>query len=58
VELYFNSPNTPSWHGAQLKRRDSFTFTLLCFTFYVILIHLTKGVEFEGKDKKSRYDAA
>jgi hypothetical protein len=21
-------PNTPSWRGAQLKHRDSFTFTL------------------------------
>jgi len=20
-------PNTPSWHGAQLKHRDNFTFT-------------------------------
>jgi hypothetical protein len=26
VELYFHSPNTPSWSGAQLKRRDNFTF--------------------------------
>jgi hypothetical protein len=29
VELYIHSPNTPSWHGAQLKHRDNFTFTLL-----------------------------
>jgi hypothetical protein len=21
-------PNTPSWHGAQLKHKDNFTFTL------------------------------
>jgi hypothetical protein len=28
VELYLNSPNTPSWRGAQLKHRDNFTFTL------------------------------
>jgi hypothetical protein len=27
VELYLHSPNTPSWHGAQLKHRDKFTFT-------------------------------
>jgi hypothetical protein len=27
VELYLHSPNTPSWHGAQLKHRDNFTFT-------------------------------
>jgi hypothetical protein len=26
VELYLHSPNTPSWRGAQLKHRDSFTF--------------------------------
>jgi hypothetical protein len=30
VELYFHSPNTPSWRGAQLKHRDNFT---LPFTF-------------------------
>jgi hypothetical protein len=28
VELYLHSPNTPPWRGAQLKHRDSFTFTL------------------------------
>jgi hypothetical protein len=27
VALYLHSPNTPSWHGAQLKHRDNFTFT-------------------------------
>jgi hypothetical protein len=27
VELYFHSPNTPSWRGTQLKHRDNFTFT-------------------------------
>jgi hypothetical protein len=27
VELYFHSPNTPSWRGAQLNHRDNFTFT-------------------------------
>jgi hypothetical protein len=26
VELYRHSPNTPTWHGAQLKHRDNFTF--------------------------------
>jgi hypothetical protein len=25
VELYFHSPNTPSWPGVQLKHRDNFT---------------------------------
>jgi uncharacterized membrane protein YqjE len=29
VELYLHSPNTPSWHGAQLKHRDNFTFYLV-----------------------------
>jgi hypothetical protein len=28
VELYFRSPNTPSWHGAQGEHRDNFTFYL------------------------------
>jgi hypothetical protein len=28
MELYLHSPNTPSWRGAQLKHRDSFTFYL------------------------------
>jgi hypothetical protein len=30
VELYFHSPNTPSWRGAQLKNS---TGTILPFTF-------------------------
>jgi hypothetical protein len=32
VELYLYSPNTPSWRGAQLKHRDTFTFTITYFT--------------------------
>jgi hypothetical protein len=27
VELYVQSPSTPSWRGAQLKHRENFTFT-------------------------------
>jgi len=27
VQLYLHSPNMSSWHGAQLKQRDSSTFT-------------------------------
>jgi len=31
---YVHSPNTPSWHSAQLKTHgDNFPFTLLYFTF-------------------------
>jgi hypothetical protein len=26
---YTSIPNTPSWHGTQLKHRDNFTFTTL-----------------------------
>jgi len=26
LPLYFHSWNTPSWHAAQLKHRDNFTF--------------------------------
>jgi hypothetical protein len=31
VELYLHSPNTPSWRGAQLKKRqrDNFTFMFI-----------------------------
>jgi hypothetical protein len=40
VELYFNSPNTPSWHGAQLEEhRDNFTFTFLPFHLITYLTH-------------------
>jgi hypothetical protein len=35
VELYLNSPNTPSWRGAQLKHRDNFTF-LNAWVFRVV----------------------
>jgi hypothetical protein len=28
VELYLHTPNTPSWHGAELKDSDKFTLTL------------------------------
>jgi hypothetical protein len=33
VELYLHSPNTPSWLGAQLKRRD-FTFAFYLLKLY------------------------
>jgi hypothetical protein len=29
MELTFYSPNTPSWHGAQLKHRNNFTLTFI-----------------------------
>jgi hypothetical protein len=29
VELYFHSPNMPSWGGAQLKHRDNFTLIFI-----------------------------
>jgi hypothetical protein len=32
VELHLHSPNTPPWHGAQLKHRDNFTFIVLSQT--------------------------
>jgi hypothetical protein len=39
MELYFHSPNTPSWRGAELKKhRDTFTFT---FTFTLPYLTLT-----------------
>jgi len=32
MELYLHCPKTPSWRGAQLKRKDIFTFPLLVRT--------------------------
>jgi len=32
VELYFDSPNTPSWRGAQLRHRDNFTLPIHIYT--------------------------
>jgi hypothetical protein len=34
MEQYLHSPNTSSWHDAQLKHRDNFIFT--SFVFHVI----------------------
>jgi hypothetical protein len=42
VALYLQSPNTPSWHGAQLKHRDNFTFIFylgISFLLSVSLFH-------------------
>jgi hypothetical protein len=51
VELYLHSPNTPSWHGAQLREhRDNFTFTLnsvvwgVCDTHQELILLLYSGV--------------
>jgi len=34
VDLYIHSPNAPSWHGAQLKKKDKDNFTFnFTFTF-------------------------
>jgi hypothetical protein len=41
VELYLHSPITPSWRGAQLKRRDNFVFT-----FYLLLYPGNKVVTY------------
>jgi len=41
VELY--SPNTPSWRGAQLKRRCDFTLPLSYTPFYVNKNNLLKA---------------
>jgi hypothetical protein len=40
VELYLQSPNTPSWRGAQLKKHtDNFTFSFT-FTHVVLWYYL------------------
>jgi hypothetical protein len=42
VELYLHSPYTSSWHGAQLKHRDNFTFTFIS-TFINVFYKLPEG---------------
>jgi hypothetical protein len=37
VKLYLHFRNTPSWGGAQLKHRDSFTFYLLLSKLMTLL---------------------
>jgi hypothetical protein len=37
VELYLHSPNKPSWHGAQLKHRDNFTFYISVILSYFLI---------------------
>jgi hypothetical protein len=42
MELYLHSPNTPSWRGAQLKHKDTFTFVtfskdLLVISKYILV---------------------
>jgi hypothetical protein len=38
AELYLHSPNIPSWHGAQFKKKhtENFTFTFT-FTMYAVV---------------------
>jgi hypothetical protein len=36
VKLYLHSSNTPSWRGAQLKKKDRYNFNLLYFTLLYI----------------------
>jgi hypothetical protein len=55
VELYLHSPNMPSWHGAQFKKkhRDNFTCTLPYLTLqglYMKCIELVlcNGLLFHG----------
>jgi hypothetical protein len=35
VELYLHSPNMPPWRGAQLKRKENFTF----YTYLILNTH-------------------
>jgi hypothetical protein len=44
VELYFHSPNTPSWRGAQLKHRDNFTLPLQCLALLLLLFEVPVSI--------------
>jgi hypothetical protein len=37
----YHSPNTPSWRGAELKHRDSFTYYILSLIIIIIIITTT-----------------
>jgi hypothetical protein len=59
MELYLYSPNTSSWHGAQLKHRDKFTL----FTFTTSLLspwdkdHLEKVTVTQPVERFSAFNA-
>jgi hypothetical protein len=42
VELYLHSPSMPSWHGAQLKHRENFTFAKIWSKFSMNWRHVLK----------------
>jgi hypothetical protein len=42
VELYLNSPNTPSWRGAQGEHRDNFTFTVTFFNNNILVLKISR----------------
>jgi hypothetical protein len=50
VELYLHSPNTPSWRGAQLKKkhRDNFTFTFIIHYTFTFVIHYHVLISFDN----------
>jgi hypothetical protein len=45
-------PNTPSWHGAQLKYRDKFTLHL---SLPESLLHVRGDVDLEINSEKTKY---
>jgi hypothetical protein len=48
VDLYFHSPKTPSWHGAQLEKKhsDNFTFPINNFIYLIL-----QEVKLQGRRK-------
>jgi len=47
-------PNTSSWHGSQLKHKDSFNFTFTVRTFFIKALGKTTKISFRIADLRTR----
>jgi hypothetical protein len=57
VELYFHSPNTLSWRGAQLKHRDIFNSTLGKYYYFSSFAKFSRGPRWEDQGAVSGLQA-
>jgi len=53
VELYLHSPNTTSWRGAQLKRRDNFTFYIFTNAKFRNIVRYPRHLKFKRRDSQT-----
>jgi len=57
VDLYIHSPDTPSWRGAQLKRRGNFTFTFCLLHPFQFTTDILSSTLHEGVSKSFRTES-